>query len=503
MKKIFILLIFLLISSFYSKIIYADTIVSDENKIINYDGQQNFSYFIDQNNTLYASGSNAYGQLGIGTIKNETRINPVKVMENVKLVRSGKSGFGIALTLSGELYAFGNNQFAQLGLGTTFNNDTNTNCVAFPTLIDLNKQIKIVDIACGAQHTLLLTENGEVYSFGSNLTGQLGQGLETTRKTVLGVPTKIDQKYFNNELIIQIATTEFTSFALSEDGNVYSFGENDKGLICNNDEDFNKYYNVPEKTLLSNIKKISTKSTTAMALDNNKQAFIWGNNTFRQFGLKDYEEVYSAIPLEISKYYLIDGSVSNIEVADICCGGITNFVLSTKGDIYSFGSGGNGQVGFDVLDSSLKENPMIEGSNVIMPIKIEFYQPINIEEKIKQKDETYNGLIPVDKNSKIEVEIKEFISSIGTRTFVKDSNGNVWSFGSNADGLASSGNVVNCTVPVRSTLFRVENYDKTVIQKNYLIKPIITLSIVFGFAIIWLVSTEIKAYNMRKRIKKG
>ena len=52
-------------------------------------------------------------------------------------------------------------------------------------------------------------------------------------------------------------------------------------------------------------------------------------------------------------------------------------------------------------------------------------------------------------------------------------------------------------------IVRVENYDKTVEQKNYLIKPVITLIVVFGLAAIWLISTEIKGYNMRKRIKQG
>lgn len=504
MKKILIIFVILSLLILYTNVeVSADEIVSDEYKIINYDGQQNFSYFIDQNNTLYASGTNASGQLGIGTISNETRINPVKVMENVKIVRSGKNGFGIILTMSGDLYAFGNNQFGQLGLGTGFNSDSNTNCTAFPTLIDLNKQHKIIDVACGAQHTLLLTENGEVFSFGSNLTGQLGHNLEASRKTVLGTPTMINQEYFNNEKIIQIASTEFTSFALSEQGSVYAFGENDKGLICNNDLDFNQYYLVPTKTLLTNIKKISAKSTTAMALSEDNKVFIWGNNTFGQFGIKDYKEVYSATPLEINRFYNIDGSVEEIDVKDICCGGITNFVLSTNGDVFAFGSGGNGQVGFDVLDSSLKDSPLIEGSNVIVPVKVEFYQSINIEEKINSGDETYKGILPVDKSSKIEVEVDELLSSIGTRTFIKDDKGNVWSFGSNADGLAGSGNIVNCIYPVRSTLYRVENYDKTVEQKNYLIKPVITLIIVFGLAAAWLITTEIKGYNMRKRIKQG
>ena len=58
MKKIFTIFVILGLLILYTNVeVSADEIVSDEYKIINYDGQQNFSYFIDQNNTLYASGT--------------------------------------------------------------------------------------------------------------------------------------------------------------------------------------------------------------------------------------------------------------------------------------------------------------------------------------------------------------------------------------------------------------------------------------------------------------
>ena len=77
----------------------------------------------------------------------------------------------------------------------------------------------------------------------------------------------------------------------------------------------------------------------------------------------------------------------------------------------------------------------------------------------------------------------------------------MWSFGDNSNGLANSGNVKNLTMPARSTLFRVENYDKTVEQKNYLIKPIITLIIVFSLFIGFIVYTEVKNYTQTKKFK--
>lgn len=55
------------------------------------------------------------------------------------------------------------------------------------------------------------------------------------------------------------------------------------------------------------------------------------------------------------------------------------------------------------------------------------------------------------------------------------------------------------TVPVRATLYRNSNYDKTVEQKNYLLKPAIALIIIFGLGAAGLIYLEIKKRIGRKR----
>ena len=81
----------------------------------------------------------------------------------------------LAILESGKLYSWGVNNEGQLGDGTTKSKDT-------PQLIDIIPG-KVVSIAAGALHSLALLESGEVYSWGGNVNGQVGNGPAKGRKS--------------------------------------------------------------------------------------------------------------------------------------------------------------------------------------------------------------------------------------------------------------------------------------------------------------------------------
>jgi hypothetical protein len=89
---------------------------------------------------------------------------------------------------NGDVWGWGINGFGQLGGGDTVTHEIPIKlkgvmrCFAF-IIFDSSLQLtllgfpaNITQIACGQSHTLLLTEAGEVYSFGRNAYGQLGHG---------------------------------------------------------------------------------------------------------------------------------------------------------------------------------------------------------------------------------------------------------------------------------------------------------------------------------------
>jgi alpha-tubulin suppressor-like RCC1 family protein len=113
------------------------------------------------------------------------------------------------------IIGFGSNSEGQLGLGEK-------NEITLITKIDFKYKVK--QISLGEEHTLILTNEHELYVMGSNKHGQLG-----TRESGgnVFIPKKIEYLKFNNTFIKKISCGYFNSFVLMNNSNIYSTGNND------------------------------------------------------------------------------------------------------------------------------------------------------------------------------------------------------------------------------------------------------------------------------------
>jgi hypothetical protein len=132
----------------------------------------------------------------------------------------------------------------------------------------------IIHICCGFSHSLVLTNSGEVYAWGENGFGQVGNGSYSEAL----VPIKLN--HFNNHKVIQISCGFDHSLALTESGRVFSWGDNQLGQLGrnNNNEDVNK---PSEITFLTNkiaINKISCGRFHSLLLSQNGDIYWFGNN---------------------------------------------------------------------------------------------------------------------------------------------------------------------------------------------------------------------------------
>jgi hypothetical protein len=123
---------------------------------------------------LYAWGVNFYGQLGDGTITD--RGTPTRVPDfppegtSIISIAAGQF-FSAALLSDGSLYTWGHNNVGQLGDGTFERRTTPTVVPNFPPL-----GASITTISAGDAHTAVLLDDGTLYTWGQNATGQLGIG---------------------------------------------------------------------------------------------------------------------------------------------------------------------------------------------------------------------------------------------------------------------------------------------------------------------------------------
>ena len=182
--------------------------------------------FLKGDGKLYAIGSDSDGQLGLGvTGTPKTRyvdtLTQVSFFnnKNIKDVSVGKY-HTLVLTTNGEVYGFGNNTSGQLGRGST-----NGYANGKPQLATILRGYNVSYIHSGTGHSMFITNNNKVYSCGYNGYGQLGIGN-------FGETTELQHiKSLDNINIKKIVSGENHTLFLSEDGDVYALGANHQGQL--------------------------------------------------------------------------------------------------------------------------------------------------------------------------------------------------------------------------------------------------------------------------------
>jgi alpha-tubulin suppressor-like RCC1 family protein len=195
------------------------------------------SFVIKNDGTLWACGNNVTGQLGTGNNSGSNRF--IQVASDVKKVStSGRyptnslyNDYSIGTTMiiknDGSLWACGYNQYGGLGLGDNSNKTTFTKVTT-----NINNDVK--DVACGLTHTVILKNDGSIWSCGYNNYGQLGLNDKTNRNTFTKVTTNIN----NDVKQIACAFTQYytegdggSMFVLKNNDILYSCGYNNHGQL--------------------------------------------------------------------------------------------------------------------------------------------------------------------------------------------------------------------------------------------------------------------------------
>jgi alpha-tubulin suppressor-like RCC1 family protein len=166
------------------------------------------------NGTLWAWGNNYSGQLGDGT--NVDKSTPIQVGtgNNWKTI-SASNYYSMAIKSDNTLWAWGNNYSGQLGIGNNINTNTPTQVVVGAN----NWQ----SISLGFDHTLALKGNGELWVWGSNYDGQLGDSTLVSQNAPKQI--RIGQQFYG------ISAGLDHSIALSTNSTYIAMGANDKGQL--------------------------------------------------------------------------------------------------------------------------------------------------------------------------------------------------------------------------------------------------------------------------------
>lgn len=217
-----------------------------------------------RNDNIYTWGSSVQGCLGTGSsVLRYGAPHAVCFFKSMKIqVFSVSCGHchTLAVTNNG-IYAWGASQFGQLGLGKVLQ-------CSNPELVTSLAQESIVDAVAGQYHSVALTADGRIFTWGWGVHGQLGHG-NTDEKTT---PSLV--KALLGVVVCHISAGYAHTLALSVDGVVYAFGCNVLGQLGTGD---NVKSSVPTKVSLpEEITLISTGYFHNLAVSNANRLYIWG-----------------------------------------------------------------------------------------------------------------------------------------------------------------------------------------------------------------------------------
>ena len=199
------------------------------------------------------------GALGTGDTEDSMLPRRIPTFGTSILVRNIVCGgyHTLALTADRQVYAWGRGEFGQLGLGHD-NNETE------PKLIDtLAKEGAVLTLAAGENHSLACMESGEVWSWGYGQQGQLGHGEGKNEK----MPKRLSFFTQRHIAIVQVAAGWRHSLALTVDSHVYSWGHGDKGQLGHGDTRSSLTPRVVEQLLGKEVKQVAAGGSHSLAFN--------------------------------------------------------------------------------------------------------------------------------------------------------------------------------------------------------------------------------------------
>ena len=239
----------------------------------------------------------------------------------------------------------------------------------------------------------LWDHEGFIWSFGENNFGQLGTG----NKTDFNVP----QKLLYIPPVLSVSCGSYYTLMITNDSNLWSCGNNQFGQLCQGDK---KYRSKHQKTLFSNITKVSAGRAHSLFENNKGEIFSCGYN-HGQCGLGHFNHP------QITPSLILNAP-SNI--VQFVCGNNQSLFLDSEGNVFSVGQNYLGELGLGHNSNQNELNKIIN----IPPIQT--------------------------------------ISCVSASCYLIDFEGNLWTFGNNDEGQLGLGDTTCISTPKVNTLKNIK-----------------------------------------------
>jgi len=330
------------------------------------------------------------------------------------------------------VYGWGNNSFGQLGNGTTTGS-------SIP--LKISSLTDVTAMAGGYLHSLALKSDGTVWTYGYNSEGELGNGTTTNSSTPLQVSSLTG--------VTAIAGGEIYSLALKSDGTVRAWGYNADGELGNGTTTSSSIpVQVSQSSGLTNVTAIGGGAGHSLALKSDNTVWAWGANWSGQLG--NNSTTSSSTPVSVN---------SLTGVTAIAGGWYHSLALKSDGTVWAWGNNYSGQLG-DNTTTNRSIPVQVSGLSGVIAIAGEELSNLALKSDGtvwawganwcgQLGNGTFNdSLIPVQVGGLTGVTA---IAGGYTHSLALKSDGTLWGWGFGGNGQLGNGATSSSSTPVQVT----------------------------------------------------
>ncbi|KAG7232808.1 hypothetical protein INR49_008073, partial [Caranx melampygus] len=247
------------------------------------------TFVISSDGSVRACGKGSYGRLGLGDSNNQSMLKKLTFEPHraIKKVSSskGSDGHTLAFTTEGEVFSWGDGDYGKLGHG-------NSSTQKYPNLSKATAgEVGWWCVSAGYRHSAAVSEDGELYTWGEGDFGRLGHGDSNSRN----IPTLV--KDISN--VGEVSCGSSHTIALSKDGRtVWSFGGGDNAKVV-------------EALQGMFIRKVCAGSQSSLALTSTGQVYAWGCGACLGCGSSEATALRPKLIEELATTRVVDISIGD------------------------------------------------------------------------------------------------------------------------------------------------------------------------------------------------
>ncbi|XP_037551032.1 serine/threonine-protein kinase Nek9 [Nematolebias whitei] len=287
-------------------------------------------------------GAKMVGQLGHGDQASYRQPKRVEKLQG-KAIRQVACGadFTACVTDEDQLYMFGSDYYGCIGVEGEMGSE-----ILEPVFLEFFEERRVHQVSCGDNHVVVLTQDGSIYSWGCGEYGRLGLECEDDFSSPMQVTIP------RGAAISSVSCGCDGTFFLTESGKVLACGNNEfnklglnQGFSGIKNHPGEGYQGIPYITTLTLVKQlarfkiqvIAPGKTHTAAIDERGRLITFGCNKYGQLGVKDFKRHQGV--------QVLVGSLGGKTVTKVSCGDGFTIAASEDNHIFAWGNAGNGRLG--------------------------------------------------------------------------------------------------------------------------------------------------------------